>query len=44
MLREGEAVASKVDAAVAGGDVPGRDDARALLDGVKDRVGVAFNK
>ena len=44
VLREGEAVASKVDAAVAGGDVPGRDDARALLDGVKDRVGVAFNK
>jgi len=44
VLREGEAVASKVDAAVAGGDVPDRDDARALLDGVKDRVGVAFNK
>ena len=44
VLREGEVVAARVDAAVAGGDVPGVDDARALLDGVKDRVGVAFNK
>jgi len=44
VLREGEVVAARVDAAVAGGDVPDVDDARALLDGVKDRVGVAFNK
>ena len=40
----GRGVGVEVDAAVAGGDVPDRDDARALLDGVKDRVGVAFNK
>ncbi len=44
VLREGEVVAARVDAAVAGGDVPDVEDARALLDGVKDRVGVAFNK
>ena len=44
VLREGEALASKVDAVVEGGEVPDKDDAKPLLDGVKDRIGDAFNK